>query len=140
MLSVWDSFADLSRFQREVEKTFSARARPATFAPAVDVHEDQESLVMRAELPGVKREDIDIQVDANVLTISGERKLEANDESRRYHRVERHYGSFARQWQLPTNVDATRIDAALVDGVLTVKIPKKEEQKARKVEVRGQLS
>lgn len=137
MLSVWDPFADLNRVQREIEnKFFGPRNRPADFAPAVDVHEDEESLVVRAELPGVKREDIDIQVDGNVLTLKGERKLEAEQENRRYHRIERSYGSFVRQFQVPTNIDATNIDAQLSDGVLTLRLPKKAELKARKIEVK----
>jgi HSP20 family protein len=138
MLSVWDPFADLNRMQREVERNFfGPRNRQADFAPAVDVHEDAESLVLRAELPGVKREDIDIQVDANVLTLKGERKIEQEEEGRRYHRVERSYGTFVRQFQLPTNVDATKIDAELADGILTLRILKKAEQKARKIEVKS---
>jgi HSP20 family protein len=138
MLSVWDPFADLNRFQREFEKSFfQGRNRPADFAPMVDVHEDDEALVLRADLPGVKREDIEIQVDGNVLTLKGERKLESETEKRRYHRVERSYGSFVRQWQLPTNVDATKVDAEFDNGILTLKLPKKEEQKARKIEIRG---
>jgi HSP20 family protein len=138
MLSVWDPFADLNRFQREVEKSFfQGRNRPADFAPMVDVHEDEDALVLRADLPGVKREDIDIQVDGNVLTLKGERKLENEADKRRYHRVERSYGSFVRQWQLPTNVDASKVDASFENGILTLKLPKKEEQKARKIEIRG---
>lgn len=138
MLSVWDPFADLNRVQRELEKNFfGPRNRPADFAPAVDVHEDEEALVLRAELPGVKREDIDIQVDGNVLTLKGERKLEKEQESRRYHRIERSYGSFVRQFQVPTNIDATAIDAELNEGVLTLRLPKKAELKARKIEVKA---
>lgn len=137
MLSVWDPFADLNRIQRELEKNyFGARNRPADFAPPVDVHEDESTLVLRAELPGVSREAIDIQVDGNVLTLKGERKLEAEQESRRYHRIERAYGTFVRQFQLPTTVDATRIDAHLADGILTLTLPKKEELKARKIQVK----
>lgn len=138
MLSVWDPFADLNRMQREVERNFfGPRARQADFAPAVDVHEDAEELVLRAEVPGIKREDIDIQVDANVLTVKGERQIEQEQEGRRYHRVERSYGTFVRQFQLPTNVDASKIDAALADGILTLRIPKKAEQKTRKIEVKS---
>lgn len=138
MLSVWDPFADLNRMQREVERSFfGPRNRQADFAPAVDVHEDADALVLRAEVPGVKREDIDIQVDANVLTLKGERKLEQETEDRRYHRVERSYGSFVRQFQLPTNIDPTSIDAQLTEGVLTLRIPKKAELKARKIEVKS---
>jgi len=138
MLSVWDPFADLNRIHRELDKNFfGPRTRPADFAPAVDVHEDSEALVLRAELPGIKREDIDIQVDGNVLTLKGERKLEVEQKERRYHRVERSYGTFVRQFQLSSNVDSTQIDAQLADGVLTLKLPKKQEQKARRIEVKG---
>jgi len=138
MLSVWDPFADLNRVQRELEKNFfGPRNRPADFAPAVDVHEDDESLVLRAELPGVKQEDIDIQVDGNVLTLKGERKLEQEQQNRRYHRIERSYGSFVRQFQIPTNIDGTAIDAQLADGILTLRLPKKAELKARKIEVKS---
>src|ERR1700759_3101508 len=119
MLSIWDSFADLNRFQREVERNFSGRKAVAEFAPAVDVHEDSEAVSLSAELPGAKREDLEISVDGNVLTLRGERKLEAReDNSRRYHRVERSYGTFVRQFQLSTNIDASQIDAQLQDGVL----------------------
>jgi len=138
MLSVWDPFADLNRVQREIEKNFfGPRNRQADFAPPVDVHEDENALVLRAELPGVQRDDIDIQIDGNVLTLKGERKIEAEKQSRRYHRIERVYGNFVRQFQLPTNVDATKIEASLTDGVLTLSLPKKEEQKARKIEVKS---
>ena len=138
MLSVWDPFADLNRIQREFEKTyFGPRARPADFAPAVDVHEDAESLVLRAELPGIKREDIDVSVDANVLTLKGERKLQHKEENGRYHRIERSYGTFVRQFQLPSNVDASAIDAELADGVLTLRLGKKQELKPRKIDVKS---
>lgn len=137
MLTVWDPFADLNRMQREIERTFfGPRARPADFAPAVDVFEDADTLELRAEVPGVKREDIEIGIDGNVLTVKGERKLEPESNGRKYHRVERSYGSFVRQFQLPTNVDASAIDAHLADGVLTVRLPKKAEMKPRKVEIK----
>ena len=137
MLSVWDPFADLNRIQREFEKNyFGPRTRPADFAPPVDVHEDAEALVLRAELPGVKKEDIDVSVDSNVLTLKGERKLEREEEGRRYHRVERSYGTFVRQFQLPSNLDPTSIDAKLTDGVLTLRLQKKAELKPRKIDVK----
>jgi HSP20 family protein len=138
MLSVWDPFADLNRIQREFEKSyFGPRSRPADFAPPVDVFEDRNVLSLRAELPGVKREDIDVSIDSNVLTLKGERKLEKEEEGRRYHRVERTYGSFVRQFQLPSNIDPTTIDAKLADGVLTITLHKKEELKPRKIDVKS---
>jgi HSP20 family protein len=138
MLTVWDPFADLNRVHREIERNFfGPRTREADFAPAVDVHEDAESLVLRAELPGVKREDIEVAIDGNVLTLKGERKLEKEESGRKYHRIERSFGSFVRQFQLPSNVDSTSVDAKLTDGVLTLRLPKKQELKARKVEVKA---
>src|SRR4051812_13322806 len=138
MLTVWDPFADLNRMHRDIERNFfGPRTREADFAPPVDVHEDAESLVLRAELPGVKREDVDIGIDGNVLTLKGERKLEQEENGRKYHRIERSYGSFVRQFQLPTNVDSTTVDAKLTDGVLTLKLSKKQELKARKIEVKS---
>jgi HSP20 family protein len=138
MLSVWDPFADLNRVQREFEKSyFGPRTRSADFAPPVDVHEDPERLLLRAELPGVKREDIEVSIDANVLTLKGERKLEREEEGRRYHRIERSYGTFVRQFQLPSNVDSTKIDAQLTDGVLTIALNKKQELKPRKIDVKS---
>lgn len=138
MLSVWDPFADLNRIQRDLEKSFfSTRTRPADFAPPVDVFEDANALVLQAELAGVKREDVEISVDGNVLTLKGVRKLEPEKEGRRYHRIERSYGSFVRQFQLPTNVDPTSIDAQLTDGILTLHLPKKDELKPRRIEVKG---
>jgi HSP20 family protein len=137
MLSVWDPFADLNRIQREFEKSYFGPRSRADFAPAVDVHEDAESLVLRAELPGVRKEDIDISVDANVLTLKGERKLEKEEQGRRYHRVERAYGSFVRQFQLSSNIDASKIDAQLADGVLTVRLAKREEHKPRRIDVKS---
>lgn len=143
MLTVWDSFADLSRFSRQLERgAWAARSRPANpatpaFVPAVDVHEEAQALVLRAELPGVKREDLSIEVDGNLLTLKGERKLETREDAHRYHRVERVHGTFVRQFQLPKDVDASSIDAQLADGVLTVTLPKREQQAARKIEVKG---
>jgi len=137
MLSLWEPFGELGRFQREMERSF-AGLRPGArgeFSPAVDVHEEKDAIVVRAELPGVKREEIDVSVDGNVLTLKGERKLEKEEEGKRYHRVERAYGSFVRYFQLPTTVDAERIEAKLADGVLTLRVPKKEAVKARKINV-----
>ena len=136
MLSVWDPFADLNRIQREFEKSYFGPRSRADFAPAVDVHEDAESLVLRAELPGVKKEDVDISIDANVLTLKGERKLEKEEQGRRYHRVERAYGTFVRQFQLSSNIDSSKIDAQLADGVLTVRLAKREELRPRKIDVK----
>lgn len=137
MLSVWDPFADLNRIQREFEKSYFGPRSRADFAPPVDVHEDAESLVLRAELPGLRKEDVEISIDANVLTLKGERKLEKEEQGRRYHRVERAYGTFLRQFQLSNNIDSSKIDAQLTDGILTVRLAKREELKPRKIDVKS---
>lgn len=139
MLSVFDPFADLNRISRELERTFAPRFSSkygnGDFAPAVDVAEDKDALVITAELPGFKREEIEISVDGEILTLRGERKFE-KEEGRRYHRVERSYGTFVRAFQLPSNVDADNASAKLVDGVLTLHLPKKDLVRGRKIEVR----
>ncbi len=139
MLSIWEPFGELGRFQREAQRKFNGfgptdRER---FSPAVDVFEEKEAIVLRAELPGVKRDEIDISLDGNVLTLKGERKLEQEEAGKRYHRVEREYGVFVRQFQLPTTADAEKIDAKLADGVLTLRVPKKDVAKPRRIDVAG---
>jgi HSP20 family protein len=139
MLSIFDPFADLNRlhrdFERSVQRTPSRAG--ADFAPPVDVHEEKDAYVLRAELPGIKREDIEISLEENVLTIKGERRFEKQEEGKRYHRVERSYGSFVRYFQLPKMVDAEHVEASLQDGVLSVRVPKQELVKARKIDVKA---
>jgi HSP20 family protein len=107
----------------------------ADWVPAVDVFETpQHELVLQAELPGVKREDIDIKVENNTLTIRGERKRgEVKDDA--YHRVERSYGAFARSFTLPNTVSAEGIKAEFKDGLLSVTLPAREEAKPRQVQI-----
>ena len=112
-------------------------ASTQAFTPAVDVYEDAESISVRAELAGLKPEDVQISVENSVLTLRGERKLEREENKAGYHRIERSYGAFVRQFQLPTGVDTSTVDAALNEGVLTLKFQKKQETRARKVEVKG---
>ncbi len=143
MMSLWEPFGvsgDFGRIQRDFERSFAGAGRSQAkqaFSPAVDVIEGKDAIVVRAELPGLKREEVDISVDGNVLTLRGERKFENDEEGKRYHHVERSYGAFARYFQLPTTVDADKIEAKLTDGVLTLRIPKKEVLKARKIDVAG---
>lgn len=133
MLTRFDPFAELNRFQREMSRSFE----PNGWMPAVDIFEDKESIQVRAEIPGVKNEDVKIDVENNILTLRGDRKLENEDKKDGYHRIERFYGSFTRQFMLPRTVDAEHIDAQLKDGVLTVRIPKKAEVKPRSIAVKS---
>jgi HSP20 family protein len=139
MLNVWDPFADLNRlsraFDRDASPRVASRYGAADFSPSVDVHEEKDALVITAELPGVRRDQIEISLDGEILTLKGERKFEKEEKDRKYHRVERSYGMFVRSFQLPSNVDADKAAATLTDGVLTLKLPKKDVVKGRKIEV-----
>ena len=106
--------------------------------PPVDILETAEGeVVVKAELPDLKREDIKITFENNILTIEGERKSEPTKEADRYHRVERSYGAFRRSFTLPASVDAAKVQATYRDGVLTVALPRREETRPRQIQVNG---
>jgi len=131
MLSLWDPFGDFG-----LRREYQPRAERSGFMPAVDVEEQEDAFVLHAELPGLKREDLVIEVDENVLTLKGERKAEIKEgDGKRYQRVERSYGRFERRFSVPQHVDATGIEAKLVDGVLELRLPKKPEVTPRRIEV-----
>ena len=106
-----------------------------SWAPLCDIYEDGESIVVKAELPGVDRNDIDVQVENNVLTLRGERKLEREVKTENVYRTERSYGTFTRSFTLPVSVDTEHIKAEYKDGVLHVTLPKVDEAKPRKIKV-----
>lgn len=103
--------------------------------PAVDVAETADGLTLYAELPGLSREDVDITLENNVLTVRGERKFEKDAKEENFHRIERAYGTFSRSFTLPNNVKNDGVEATFKDGVLTVRIPKAEEAKSRKIAI-----
>ncbi|HSN68076.1 MAG TPA: Hsp20/alpha crystallin family protein [Thermoanaerobaculia bacterium] len=106
-----------------------------TWAPPVDVMEEKDAIRVVAELPGMKKEDIEIQFENGVLTIRGQRAIEKDSSDKTFHRVERVYGNFVRSFTLPRSVDADKIDATYRDGVLDVRVPKKEEAKPRQIAI-----
>ena len=106
-----------------------------SFVPVLDVAEDNEKMTITAELPGLKKEDVQIKVRDGVLTLSGEKKFEEETKKDNYYRIERSYGNFARSFTLPNTVDSNKIEAAMKDGILKVSIPKKPEAKEREVKV-----
>ena len=110
-----------------------ATARP--WAPSVDILETENELIVKADLPEVKLEDISIHLENGILSLKGERKFEHKEEKAGYHRLERSYGSFARNFAIPETVDAEKVNAAFKDGVLTVTLPKKEIAKPRAIKV-----
>ena len=106
-----------------------------SWIPAVDIAEESDRLVVHAEVPGVKKEDLNIEYNDGVLSIRGERKVEQTQNERNYHRVERTYGTFVRSFNLPRTVDAEKIAARYEDGILEVTIPKREEAKPRQISI-----
>jgi HSP20 family protein len=142
--ALWDPFRELETFfddWRPLE--FSPRfrrlleQRPAVFAPAIDVHEGDKEYVVTAEVPGVARNEITVEVDEGMLTLRGEKKTEREEKKERRRWVERSYGAFSRSFRLPSDAQVDRIDASFKDGVLTIKIPKSEARKPRTVSVKG---
>ena len=107
----------------------------SAWAPLVDITEDDKAYVIKAELPEVKKEDLKVSVEDSVLTLSGERKLEKEEKGRRYHRVERAYGSFTRSFTVPDDADASKVRADFKDGVLHVRLEKSEKARPRTIEV-----
>jgi HSP20 family protein len=109
----------------------------ASWNPRVNIFENKDKLVLEAELPGLTRDDFDLSIENNVVTLKGERKFEKKDDGDNYHRIERAYGSFTRSFTLPSTVSAEGAQAEFKDGVLNVAFPKREETKARRIEVTG---
>ncbi len=135
---------DLARLHGEMGDLFGGffRGFDGPFAgyktwPTIDVAEEEDAIIVRAEVPGCKAEDIDISVHGNVLTISGEKKLSEEKKEKGYYHVESSYGSFKRELTLPTDVDQSKIDATCENGVLSVTLPKAEKAKAIKVKIKG---
>ena len=140
----WDPFRDVATLRDEVNRLFSrslggqpvpSGAQNATWAPPVDVFDTPEEIVLRAELPGLRPEDVDVELDENVLTISGERTFEERTGDERNYRLERAYGRFSRSVSLPKDVKGEEISAAFDLGVLEIRIPKADEVKPRKIVV-----
>jgi len=107
-----------------------------TWSPAVDIYETESEITVHAELPGVDRKDIGLNLEKNVLTLKGERRFEKETKQENYHRIERRYGQFVRSFTLPSFVDPDRIDAEFKEGMLRLIIPKREEAKPKQVEVK----
>lgn len=110
----------------------------AQWSPAVDISEDEKEYVVKAELPDLKKEDVKVCVEDGDLTISGERKFEKEEKGKKYHRIERSYGSFVRSFTLPEGVSGDKVSASFKDGVLEVHLPKDEKAKPKSVEVKVQ--
>lgn len=129
----WPTFGRLASLQDELNQLFESPLQ--AWAPALDVHEDKEGYTIRAELPGMKREEIEVSIQEGTLVISGERKTEPVKEDTEVHRQERYFGKFSRALTLPTAVAADKVKASYKDGILTVVVPKAEEAKPKQITV-----
>ncbi len=134
----WDPFEmmrDLMRWDPFVEGA-PIGTREASFTPAFEVKEGKDAYLFKADLPGMKEDDLEISLTGNRLTVSGKREEEQREEDERYYAYERSYGTFSRSFTLPEGVDAEHAEAALSSGVLTISLPKRPEVKAKKIEVK----
>ena len=143
----YDPFRDLRSLQEEVNRLFSTNLTRGFgeegigrggWNPSVDIYENKDQIILEAELPGMNRDDFELTVENNVITLRGERNFEKKDDTDNYHRVERSYGSFTRSFTLPQTVSAEGATAEYTNGVLRVTLPKREETKARRIEVKGE--
>jgi HSP20 family protein len=136
------TFEELEKMRRDMARLFdqatgrSLRATTAGVFPLVNVTEDKDNYFVRAELPGLKAEELNIAITANNLTISGERKIPSEGDNVRYHRREREAGSFNRVIALPRDVEGDNVEAGLVDGILTVTVPKAEVARPKQITVK----
>jgi HSP20 family protein len=140
----WDPFRDLVTLRDKMNRLFEDAATgrgeekeltASSWAPAIDIYEDETQLVLTAEVPGISEKDVEIKIEDNVLSIQGERKLEKETKEENYHRIERAYGSFYRSFTLPNYVDQDKIRAEHENGVVKITMPKKAELKPRKVRI-----
>jgi HSP20 family protein len=141
----WDPFRDLSILQERMNRVFEDAAvrgwkndepsATTSWSPAVDIYETDSEIMVQAELPGVDRKDIALQLENNVLTLKGDRRFEKETNQDNYHRIERSYGGFSRAFTIPTIVDEEKIRADYRDGILKIALPKKEQVKAKQIKI-----
>jgi HSP20 family protein len=142
ILTRWDPFREFITLQDRMNRLFrdsqggqEEALTTTTFAPPVDVYEDEHDITLKIEVPGIEEKDIDVRVENNTLTVHGERKFEKEEKEENYRRVERQYGSFTRTFTLPTTVDSENIHADYDKGVLKIKLAKKAEAKPKQIKV-----
>jgi HSP20 family protein len=147
LLTNWEPFRQYSNMQdrmNRMNRLFRESYSPeiqeealtaTSFAPLVDIYEDEHSITLKLEVPGIDEKDIDVQIENNTLTVQGERKIEKEEKEENFRRVERHYGSFTRSFTLPSSVDPAQISAHYDKGVLKIRLAKKAEAKPKQIKV-----
>jgi HSP20 family protein len=143
VLTRFEPFREFSTLQDRMNRLFrdtysegqDQSLTTSSFAPAVDVYEDEHTVTLKIEVPGIDEKDIDVRLETNTLTVHGERKIEKEEKEENYRRVERQYGSFTRTFTLPTTVDSEKVSATYDKGVLKISLPKKAESKPKQIKV-----
>ena len=130
-----DVFTPFLDFGRRLDEFVGRRDEGGMIVPAIDISETDDAVVLQAELPGMKKDDVKITLEDGVLTLSGEKKVVAEETKKDYHRVERRYGRFHRAFNIPSGVDTSKADAKFEDGVLAIALPKSEAAKPRTLEI-----
>jgi HSP20 family protein len=137
----WDPFREVQALQSRVNSLFrdingeNDPLAPASFAPPVDIYEDDKKAVLKLEVPDIDEKDLDVRMENHTLTVKGERKMEKEEKEENFHRIERRYGSFFRAFTLPSTVDAEHINADYHSGVLKVELTKKPEAQPKQIKV-----
>jgi HSP20 family protein len=147
LLTRWEPFREFSimpdrmnRMNRLSRESYSPEGpeealTTTSFAPPVDIYEDEHSITLKLEVPGIDEKDIDVRIENNTLTVHGERKIEKEEKEENFRRVERQYGSFTRSFTLPSSIDPEQASADYGNGVLKIKLAKKAEAKAKQIKV-----
>ena len=143
VLTRWDPFRDLYSLQNRLNRLFEEQysggreesLTTGAFVPPVDIYEDEHGIQLKLEVPGIEQKDLDVKVENNTLTVSGERKFEQEQKEENFHRIERRYGSFTRSFTLPSTVNTEDINASYENGVLKVRLAKRAEAKPKQIKV-----
>jgi HSP20 family protein len=144
LLTRWDPLRDLATMQNRLNRIVREPYSPESpeealtttnFAPPVDIYEDEHSIVLKMEVPGIDEKDIDVRIENNTLTVHGERKIEKEEKEENFRRVERQYGSFTRSFTLPSSVDTGQVSARYDKGILKISLAKKAEAKPKQIKV-----
>jgi HSP20 family protein len=142
VLTRWNPYRELNALQNSMNRLFDTQfggrdesLTTGAFVPPVDVYEDEHSIQLKLEVPGIAEKDLDIRVENNTLTVSGERKFEKDEKEENFHRVERRYGSFSRSFSLPNTVNTEDVKADYEQGVLKIRLAKRQEAKPKQIKV-----
>lgn len=138
----WDPLREIAQFSDRLNRIFADESTRTfrddaygAWIPPVDIFEKGDNLVIRAELPGVQKDDIDVRIENGILSLRGERKRQSDVDEAGAYRLERVYGSFSRSFALPTTVNSSKVTAMFKDGILEISVPKSEEAKPKRVEI-----